>query len=136
MTTDGKGFGESLKPLVSVPCEALTKKKRPCPNFADQTDGEGKWLCHLHNPRMLYRQQVLAKREDRKACGRRQRRNARVTVSNADRQQKSAPISNRHGVTPLRAVPPRPSRITPLSTTSPQVSTPPAIAPHSYRNLA
>ena len=75
-----RGWGEEVKPLVSVPCEAMTKKKRPCPNNAHQTDGEGKWLCHVHNPTMLFRKQQKAKHEERYAeeISRRKKREARI----------------------------------------------------------
>lgn len=42
-------------------CTALTKKKRPCPNFVE--NWRNGTLCHVHDPNGKFRQQVKAKRE-------------------------------------------------------------------------
>lgn len=39
-------------------CEAQTRKKRPCPNGASVQHTDGRWLCHIHHPMMIFRQQV------------------------------------------------------------------------------
>lgn len=49
-------------------CQAVTKKgKGPtCINGDARPDGEsGLWLCHLHHPQSLFRQQVSARKADR-----------------------------------------------------------------------
>ena len=43
-------------------CQALTKKKKPCPNETEFAF-DGKFLCHIHNPNLVFRKQVEARRE-------------------------------------------------------------------------
>lgn len=47
-------------------CQAFTKKEKRCVN-GDATIDEktGTFLCHLHHPARLFRQQVAAKRKPR-----------------------------------------------------------------------
>ena len=52
-------------------CQAVTKKgKGPqCTNGDASPDADsGLWLCHLHHPKRLFRQQVSATREDRQTA--------------------------------------------------------------------
>ena len=42
-------------------CEALTKKKDRCP-FLTEMASDGRFLCHIHHPNMVYQLQVEAKR--------------------------------------------------------------------------
>lgn len=63
-------------------CTRLTNKGKPCPIEADRLDGEGKWVCHVHDPKGVFQRQLEALREDRLAEKR--RREARLDV---DRRQ-------------------------------------------------
>ena len=52
-------------------CQAITKKGKgpPCTNGDASPDADsGLWLCHLHHPKRLFRQQVSATREDRQTA--------------------------------------------------------------------
>lgn len=47
-------------------CEAMTTKKRRCPNGEATVDPmNGKWLCHVHHPWRTFRLQQAARKEDR-----------------------------------------------------------------------
>ena len=51
---------------MSIKCEALTKKKGSCPNGAEGFDQDsGKFLCHIHNPKSLFQQQVKVRRAEK-----------------------------------------------------------------------
>ncbi len=52
-------------------CQAITKKGKgpPCTNGDASPDADsGLWLCHLHHPKRLFRQQISATREDRQTA--------------------------------------------------------------------
>ena len=52
-------------------CQATTRKGQPCPNETETYDPTSKtWLCHLHHPRSLFRQQVAEKRNWRNRISR------------------------------------------------------------------
>ena len=64
-----------MEEVMRKACQALTKKKKPCPNAGDRYEiKEGRWLCHIHHPDALFRKQVAANREWRKENPRRKRR--------------------------------------------------------------
>ena len=92
-------------------CQAITRKKKPCP-IGDATPTEaGKWLCHVHHPDKVFQKQSQAHHAERKERKARQPRKPR-----APRKERA---------------PYRVWTIDPAAVPSPA----PLIAPHSYQTL-
>jgi hypothetical protein len=51
--------------MTKMRCSCLTKKHKPCPIHADRMT-EGKWYCHVHDPRGTFQKQVAAMKDERK----------------------------------------------------------------------
>lgn len=48
-------------------CEATTRRGKPCPIVAWQSDLEGRFLCHVHHPEMRHMQEKPKRRAERLA---------------------------------------------------------------------
>ena len=55
-------------------CSRRTKKGQPCPNEGDRLDDEGKWVCHVHDPHGLFRQQTEQRKKEKLLDRARQKR--------------------------------------------------------------
>lgn len=76
-------------------CAAVTKKRRPCSIDADRVR-DGVWLCHVHDPQGLFRQNVVGKRE-REAPMRRVKQLKRKSAKRASwLRRRAGPLHPRH----------------------------------------